>query len=489
MRSFLFLAFALSAGAATVIERFELVPHGPTVLKPMQSVAIQVKAYGRVESESGGTRSGRVEAANFRVSPPPNGGAVSKPFKFQGEDREPILRVEQPGWKGILSKGMSQFVAKDSVLFTAPLEPGKYEVKVNGTGAASSAEEFIVEFDVAGEPQPLPGRTFPPETKDGNRFRALAEHYAPFIAQETWFDPRADMLCRFDFDGDHQGDNNWDNLEKGSPQAYVYYAVIETATHWFVQYNFFHARDYSDNCIAGTCHENDNEGVILTVRRDGSEFGRLDVMETLAHNNVYSYTNNRSVRPSLHNVDGALELFEDQRPIVFLEAGGHGAIGSGDRKSTFNGRRLDWKQFTGITYRYRGLAQAPKGNMDREVGYELLPIEEHWWKPHLANGEQARQMFADYYNYEPVGNRPRPVNPRIAGAFLGRKHDANKARPFWGWFDMKGRQRRAIATGQWALDPAYSITRSVRLPTNEPVSLDYTYNPYLGIGVGDGSPR
>ena len=64
---------------------------------------------------------------------------------------------------------------------------------------------------------------------------------------------------------------------------------METSTHWFLVYNFFHPRDYDERCIAGTCHENDNEGLVLTVRKDGSRFGRLQVMETLAHNRIFSY--------------------------------------------------------------------------------------------------------------------------------------------------------------------------------------------------------
>ena len=91
------------------------------------------------------------------------------------------------------------------------------------------------------------------------------------------------------FDGNWHGDDNWDSTPTGSSQAYVYYAVMETATHWFLVYNFFHPRDYDDRCIAGTCHQNDNEGLVLTVRKDGSRFGRLQVMETLAHNRIFSY--------------------------------------------------------------------------------------------------------------------------------------------------------------------------------------------------------
>jgi len=35
--------------------------------------------------------------------------------------------------------------------------------------------------------------------------------------------------------------------------------------------------------------------------------------------------------------------------------------------------------------------------------------------------------------------------------------------------------------GQWGLDPAYAVSRNLRFPADEPFSLDYVYNPYLGI--------
>ena len=37
--------------------------------------------------------------------------------------------------------------------------------------------------------------------------------------------------------------------------------------------------------------------------------------------------------------------------------------------------------------------------------------------------------------------------------------------------------------GQWGLDPAYALTRMLKLPAEMPVALDYTYNPYLGVGA------
>jgi hypothetical protein len=443
-----------------------------------------VKAYGRVEQEGEETRRGRIEYTTWKASiQEENGGGLSKPFKFQDQDDEPILREKQKGFASILSMGAGKFLAKDSTLYTAPAKPGKYTVSVTSTSQGETVTAAI-EIEVAEDAPSTwrePKTHFGPEPADDSPYRKLAEHYAPFVAQETWFDPRADYPHRFDFDGDFVGDNNWDNLDTGSPQAYVYYAAMETETHWFLHYNFFHPRDYSDNCLLGMCHENDNEGVILTVRKDGSEFGRLDLMETLAHNNVYTYTNRRDLKKGLHNIDGELALVDESHPVVFLEAGGHGAIGGADRKSTFDTRKMAWRQNTGITYVYKGTAEPNLGGIGDRIGYDLLPIYEHWWKRHQKADAHRDQMFADFVPYKPFGGRPRPENANLASAFLGKKHAANKARPFWGWFDEAGRRKKIFAPGQWALDPAYSVRQSLRFPANEKWSFDYTFNPYLGF--------
>ena len=70
---------------------------------------------------------------------------------------------------------------------------------------------------------------------------------------------------------------------------------------------------------------------------------------------------------------------------------------------------------------------------------------------------------------------------KMGGTFYGRKESSNKAKPFWGWHDNATRKKNLVNTGQWALDPAYSLTRSVTYPAGLEPSLDYTFNPYLGV--------
>jgi hypothetical protein len=221
--------------------------------------------------------------------------------------------------------------------------------------------------------------------------------------------------------------------------------------------------------------------MILTVRKDGSQFGRLEAMETLAHNNVYTYVANRRIRRGAHNVDGPIELHDESHPAVFIESGGHGVYGSADPHSRY---RMDGGDFiggTGVTYVFKRRAERPAHSDDREVGYELLPIWDHWWLRAHEGPDRLDRTFDDYYRYLPAGGRPRTPYDEIAGSFLGRTQSENNAKPFWGWHDNRTRKKGVLATGQWGLDPAYAVAKNLRFP--EPISDQYVFNPYLGIGT------
>jgi hypothetical protein len=90
-------------------------------------------------------------------------------------------------------------------------------------------------------------------------------------------------------------------------------------------------------------------------------------------------------------------------------------------------------------------------------------------------------MFDDFFTYQPLGDRPVARIPRIGGAFLGRKEASNKAKPFWGWHDVLTQKKKVLATGQWGLDPAYSVSHNLLFPESDPFALDYVFNPYLAV--------
>ena len=453
-------------------------------VRPLESLVIQARAYGEVSAEDGSeTERVRLQrnGARFELKDSKSGW-LSKPFRFQGKDDESFHQERGSGFGAILlGQATGRFALQDAALFTASEDAGRYVVEVSLDGNTASVEIEVTPNAPSRRPQEK--TNFGQEAASNDAYRKLAEHYAPFVAEETWFQPKSDYLARFDLDGDWRGDNNWERAEVGSSQAYVHYAAMETDTHWFLIYNFFHPRDYSDKCVAGTCHENDNEGMILTIAKDGSTYGRLQTMESLAHNNIYSYRNDRQVKKGVHSFDGRVEFHDGSHPVIFIESGGHGVYGSDDSHSRYSLSRDQFSVGTGVTYSYKGKAERPKHPNDRNVGYQLLPIYEHWWlRAHEGSGKGGRSFDA-YYAYQPYGGRPRPKESQIAGSFLGRMHGSNKAKPFWGWHDNRTRKKKVVATGQWGLDPAYSVSRNLRFPGR--FSEQYIYNPYLGIG----SPR
>jgi hypothetical protein len=454
-------------------------------VRPLESIVLQVKVYGDVV-EGGTRRSGRLRVAGALVEVvEPGGGWISKPFKYQGTDTEPFVEESDSAVGRIFKAVVGDFVLQDAVLYTAPEKPGKYTVRALLEGVNAEA---TITVDPTAPPRRKPeAYAFPTEGSSRHPYRPLAEHYAPFIAQETWFEPKADYLARFDYDGDWQGDNNWDNLESGSSQAYVYFAVMETKSHWFIIYNLFHPRDYSDKCVAGSCHENDNEGLILTVAKDGTEFGRLQVMETLAHNNVYTYVADDRIAGGIHDIDGVVELHEG-RPVVFVESGGHGIYGSASKPDRFQLGQMAFPGGTGVTYTYKGRAERPRHPNDRNVGYELLSIYDHWWTKANRNAGWKERTFDQFFVYRPFGGRPGVPFDAIGRSFLGRKHASNSAKPFWGWHDTLTLRRKVLNVGQWGLDPAYAISVGLRMPNPNLFSTDYVFNPYLGIGEMPSSP-
>ncbi len=480
-----------TAAAQTFIDevRIRMLEPASGKVRPLEEAILKVEIYGTLHSKDGSEQKGLLPLdAAYMSFAAKNSGWISKAYQCPDFNQRDYIRERTGGWRDILGT-VQNFTLKSCYLYTAPAQPGRYRLQASKDGMFG---ETSIEVSASAPSTRKPETyAFNDEPRSNDPYFPLVEHYAPFIAQETWFNVTADSLARFDYDGDFHGDNNWDNLGTGSSQAYVYYAVMETSTHWFLHYNFFHPRDYSDVCALGTCHENDNEGLILAVRKDGTPFGKLEVMESLAHNLLFSYAADDRIGERAQNLDGTLALYEGSHPMIFIEAGGHGVAGAADGKLSLYDPVVDlWLPgSTGITYVYKGKAERPVHAGAEKVGYALLPIYEHWWLRAIDDSGRTERMFADYYTYAPLGDRPLTPVSMIPGAFLGTAKAANKARPFWGWFDDRTLKQGILAKGQWALDPAYSFTRNLRFPDDLPVSLDYTFNPYLGIGTVAGARK
>ena len=293
---------------------------------------------------------------------------------------------------------------------------------------------------------------------------ALALRWAPVHYQDVdqtgghALGGRADYITRYDFDGDLEGRNNWQHAgDSAYPlSAHGYYSVVETSSHWFIAYMFFHPRDWSDSFF-DTEHENDAEGLLVTVQRDGSQYGSLRSVVTVAHKDFFSYLpSGASWQAGNESVDGTLQLesFEGAlHPVTAQEAKGHGLKARPGYDIVGDG----------VVY-YPSLtdAQVPTGPNDRHVSYELVDI------------------------FEPGGLWQQRSNPSLFasyGAFAGDKSDGcgsgtigcdqNAANTPWSWDDHDD----GAGWGALGNDPAGLVYDYFRIP--EGISGVYTHNPYL----------
>lgn len=306
----------------------------------------------------------------------------------------------------------------------------------------------------------------------------LAEHYAPVWRQltsfEAGYDYLSDFITRFDYDGDWKGSNNWDNLYnttiKRDFRVYVYYTVTETYTHWFITYAIFHPRDWgeswTDKCklpelLRLTCHENDMEGVIVVVKKDGSQYGQLQLVETVYHTWFRAYARDKNIQRGWIPLKGWIEdyqLVEGSHIQLCVENRGHGV-------RIFNTDNCD-PASAQIIYRYKdGVPEQPRSRNDPNVGYALI---------YLGNSElwYRRNSFGDN---EPFA---------MYGTFRGDDStneglDENKAHAPWGWdmtaagmdYDSDG-----VPAGWIFTNPAWTIERHLEGLGN--FSQTYLFNPF-----------
>jgi hypothetical protein len=337
-------------------------------------------------------------------------------------------------------------------------------------------------------------------------YRELAGHWSPVIYQDTSFMPEGDYLTRFDGDGDWVGKNNLDNHLSGRFRpypSYLYYTVIESWTHYFIIYGFFHPVDYDSRLaqiIPGMTHENDMEGMMMVVAKvPGERMGRFRIFETWSHLWWNFYSSKDRVMPRHIQMKEKADL-SGSHPLLYVQQEGHGLYGLHSRKSMyrwFGGFRGD----TGVIYYYQGEAEAPEGPNDREVGYDLIAFEQPGgiWEHRCDLATFDKRPFA----YEPPEGRPSlaphppgcPFKPGqvpicFDGDESGFANQPDGANCFWGWGKVKGgskgsyglnwqKQLNGKSKGVWGFDPAWAINWQFEF--QEPFSLDYIYNPYLDL--------
>ncbi|MEZ6184765.1 MAG: hypothetical protein R3F62_07125 [Planctomycetota bacterium] len=166
----------------------------------------------------------------------------------------------------------------------------------------------------------------------------LARRYAPWIYHEVH--PtcgRQDLPTRADFDGDLWGGNNWEHLADYALPPVVYYAALESETHWFLSYHLFHPRDWSYLRVGfNETHENDGENLQVVVEKAS---GRVLLLFTQAHffGRLHAVPGGGVGAAAEAPVAEVLLLDDAGRPApegrhagVFVEGYGHGIYGALD---------------------------------------------------------------------------------------------------------------------------------------------------------------
>lgn len=282
----------------------------------------------------------------------------------------------------------------------------------------------------------------------------LAARWAPVHYQDTdSTDYDADYLTRIDFDGDWSTINNWDRQDDSLSwlTGWSYYSVVSTSTHWFIVYGYYHPRDWCDwpYCDSTDSHENDMEGALLTVRRDGSYYGRFEAMVTVFHTNFYSFTPSGSPYTNgRETIDGRVIMQSYggfSRPTTFQEAKGHGC-------KAWNGTNFPGGDGV-IYYPDAGTAEVPSSGNDRFVRYRLTNI--------FASGG----LWAHRYDSATFAGW---------GTFRGDNGKDNAANAPWGWDD--GNDGSDLQRGLLATDPAKLV--SIYFGNEGAFSRTYTSNNY-----------
>ena len=295
----------------------------------------------------------------------------------------------------------------------------------------------------------------------------FAYYWAPIIYQDTDdTNTKADYFTKFNYDGNWIGNDNWDNLNIHEPKTYVYFSYIETETHVFLGYYFFHPRDWEDTNSDTVSHENDLEGVLLVIKKDDS-WGQFLCMLTRAHFDFKQYTDedqapSSSITNGEGTIDGDVEFTEvdnynidfpfqsHEHPIIYIEAHGHAIYGAERWEiSGFPGN-------DGLICKPKGLATYPLNEPKNDVSYELISIDELWEKRLEPYG--SGNTFEDFTKLD------------------GDNYGEDKAIAPWGW-DLSN--DGATFTGEFFYNPVDLIN----VHFNNLVNYDFTYvyNPYAVI--------
>jgi len=323
-----------------------------------------------------------------------------------------------------------------------------------------------------------------------NIFEKLAFKHAPVLWQKVNdTNPRGDYITRVDFAGSlDEIIYSWSKVNDKNNKllAHGYYSVVETTTHYFILYAFYHGQDWYDGKYFFDKirknfdeHLNDMEGALAIITKRAKE--RVDAFVTVSHFHFYTYANWKKndnkflykdtwrdrIRGYKEDLDGYIRPTKHNgrdRFSLYAQAKGHGI--RGDRKKWGNEEKI-------IRY-------FPSMDTAEE------PDEKGYQKENDYFYQNVSYELIDFF--EPGGLWENKDNPKVfqankkgQDAFVEPdEKDKNKpapgsANPPWGWDDIDDRHK----CGELAINPA-KIVHDYLTGLRE-FSLEYIHNPYLNI--------
>ncbi len=275
----------------------------------------------------------------------------------------------------------------------------------------------------------------------------LVLHYAPIHIQnickkgKNSLQGKSDQLAAFNFDGDWDATNNWENLETHKIKPVVYYAVVESRSQYFITYAYFHPRDWTRTPFTKIGqHENDLEGAICFVEKNDTKFGSITAVVTVFHHQLVYYSKSALEKLKLFN--------EQDNYVTTQEAKGHGCKLHEDLKKSND-------YFSFYPNRHESISNTSDLKNDTTlITYELINL----FAPNELWSQRTNSLFFE-------------KDQTIKG------NNGKGANPPWLW--QSNKWKKILPAGAVAKYPS-AVLHYIK---NQNVIMDsnYLYNPYLGI--------
>jgi hypothetical protein len=301
----------------------------------------------------------------------------------------------------------------------------------------------------------------PGRAADANH-RELAEHYAPVVFQESR-STVLDFITSFDYDGDWKGDNNWRNAYLFDLTGHVYYSVIESTSHYFITYAFYHRARLHRAAVRGLRAEDRarerHGGCTITIEKDGQRVRQSRCCSRRWRTTYSSSTRTATTagcRPAASKIDGAMQ-FVDGRPADLCR--GRRARREIAQSPADGVRATTFPASSTATRARRRCRQQP----DPNATYDLEAIEDTLWARRFDVGS----TFCCADSYAMNGGTTSSVGSALNGPIGGCA-----AKPPWGWDQADDK----IAKGDWFRDPLKAYPTQLRIQN---FTGTYVHNPYL----------